>query len=127
MSGNTRIFALVAAGLLVVFFYWYFFVDTLKLTQITGKPENAYASIFVNIIDFDTGLSRYDIYNLSRRSDYWQRRIREVESIQDPERRNMENAKLLAEMMEDPSIKKIAKKLIGFGTDAVLSIMRAIK
>lgn len=65
MSGNTKIYALVAAALVVVFFYWYFFVDTLKLIQITGKPENAYARVFVNIIDFDTGLSRYDIYSLS--------------------------------------------------------------
>jgi hypothetical protein len=30
-------------------------------------------------------------------------------------------------MMEDPSMKKISKKLIGFGADAALSILQAIK
>jgi hypothetical protein len=117
----------IATGLLAVFLYWYFFVDTLKFTQITGKPENPFASIFINIIDFDTGLTRYDIYNLSRKSDYWQRRIQEVMVISETERRKIEEARLLAEMMEEPSIKKIAKKLMGFGSDAVLSILRAIK
>jgi hypothetical protein len=123
---NKRIL-FIGVSLLTAFLYWYFFVDTLRLTQIAGKPENPYASIFVNIIDFNTGLTRYDIYNLSRKNDYWQRRVREVTAIQDPDKRNLENAKLLAEMMEDPSIKKIAGKLFGFGADTALSILQAIK
>lgn len=116
----------ICGSLLAVFSYWYFFIDTLKLTQITGKPDNPYASIFVNIIDFDTGLTRYDVYNLSRKSNYWQSRIRDVSAIQDPQKREFENTKLLAEMMEDPSIKKIMKKFIGFGADAALSILKTI-
>jgi hypothetical protein len=112
---------------LTAFGYYYFFVDTLKLSQIAGKPNSPLASIFVNLIDFDTGLTRYDIYNLSRKRDYWQRRIQDVMAIQNYEQRNIENEKLLAEMMEDPSIKKIAKKLIGFGGDVALSILGAIK
>jgi len=126
MLKNGRI-VVIGASLLTAFLYWYFFVGTLKLTQITGKPENLYASIFVNIVDFDTGLTRYDIYNLSRKNDYWQGRIREVSAIQDPDKRNLESAKLLAEMMEDPSMKKISKKIIGFGAAAALSILQAIK
>jgi hypothetical protein len=124
---NIRSILIVFAILLGGFIYWYFFIDTLKLTQITGKSDNPLASIFINIIDFDTGLTRYDIHNLSRRHDYWQRRIGEVAAIQDLEKRNTENTKLLAEMMEDQSIKKIMNKMVGFGTDAILSILQAIK
>ncbi len=125
--GKNRTIIFIIAAVLIAFLYWYFFVDTLKLSQITGKPSNPYASIFVNIIDIDTGLTRYDIYNLSNKSAYWQRRINEVTAIQDPQRKDFGNAKLLAEMMEDPSIKKIMNKITGIGSDAVFSILQAIK
>jgi len=127
MEKNKKIIISIVLALSLIFSYWYYFVDTLKLTQITGKPQNALASIFVNFIDFDTGLTRYDIHNLSRKNEYWQKRIREVMAIQNPQQRNIENEKLLAEMMDDPSIKKIAKKLMGFSIDAVLAILQATK
>ncbi|MBU1152563.1 hypothetical protein KKB84_01105 [bacterium] len=124
MAGKKGI-VVIASVLILCFFYWYYFIDTLKLTEITGTPDNAVAGFFVNLINFDTGLTRYDIHNLSRKSEYWQKRINDVMSIQSPEKRNIENQKLLAEMMEDPSIKKIAKKFMSFGTEAVLSILQA--
>jgi hypothetical protein len=127
MMKNTRILVAVSAVLLGSIFYWFYFIDTLKLSQITGKPANPIASIFINVIDFDTGLTRYDIANLSGKSEYWKRRIQEVNAIQDPERKNIANTKLLAEMMDDPSMKKIMKKLAGFGMDAVSSILQAVK
>jgi len=111
----------------IIFFCWFYFVKTLSLTDITGMPSNPVAGLFASFVDFDTGLTRYDIHNLSNKNDYWQRRIREVMAIQNPQQRNIENEKLLAEMLEDPSIKKIAKKIMGFGTDAILSILQATK
>lgn len=125
MENKKNIILIIFIGLLG-FFYWYFFLDTLNLSQVTGKPNNPMASIFVNLIDFDTGLTRYDVYNLTSKSDYWQRRINEVNSIQDPERRNKENEKLMAEMMEDPTLKKIVKKVFGFGVESVLAVLKGI-
>jgi len=122
---NKKVMIAMASILILGFFYWFYFVDTLKLSEITGRPNNPVSSFFVNLIDFNTGLTRYDVYNLSRKHDYWQRRIQEVMSIQNPEMRKIENEKLLAEMMEDPSIKKIANRLMGFGTEVALSILQA--
>lgn len=124
---NMRAVLIIAAILFGGFIGWYFFMDTLTLSQITGKSDNPLASVFVDMIDFDTGLTRYDLYNLSRKNDYWQRRMGEVAAIQDPENRNTENEKLFAEIMEDPSIKKIIQKIGGFGTDAILSILENMK
>lgn len=126
MAGKNNTLILTGAIVLSMFLCWYFFVDTLKLSQITGRPNDPMASIFVNLIDFDTGLTRYDVYNLTSKSDYWQRRINEVNSIQDLGRRNTENEKLMAEMMEDPTMKKIVKKVFGFGVESVLAVLKGI-
>ena len=63
---------------------------------------------------------------ISQKSDYWNSRMRQVSSIQDPNRRNIENEKLLAEMMEDPVLKKIARKVFGFGGKVSFSILQTI-
>jgi len=116
----------IASVLIVGFVYWYYFVDTLKLTEITGKPNNAVAGFFVNLIDFDTGLTHCDIYNLKSKTSYWENRIQEVASITDSKRREIEHEKLVAEMMQDPSMKKIVKKIFGFGTDSILTVLKAV-
>lgn len=105
---------------------YYFFVDTLMLSEITGKTNVPVADIFINLLDFDTGLTRYDIHNLAKKSGYWNMRIRQVESIQNPDKRKSEEEKLTAEMMQDPSIKKIVRKLFGFGSKAALGILKTI-
>lgn len=127
LSKNKGLIIFIAIVLIVGSIYWYFFVDTLSLTEITGQPKNTIATIFVNLMDFDTGLTRYDIYNLASKSDYWEMRIREVNSIRDPQQKEIENHKLLAEMMQDPSIKKIAKKLLGLSIESVIAILKAAK
>lgn len=124
---NKGLVITIAVGVIVGLLYWYFFVDTLSLTEVTGQPENPVATIFVNLIDFDTGLTRYDIYNLASKSDYWEMRINQVNSIRNIQQREIENQKLLAEMMQDPSLKKIAKKLLGLGTDSAIAILKAAK
>jgi len=53
--------------------------------------------------------------------------MRQVDSIKNYQQREIENQKLLAEMMQDPSIKKIAKKLLGFSTDSTIAILKAAK
>jgi hypothetical protein len=51
----------IAVGFIVGILYWFFFVDTLFLTEVTGHSKNPFATIFLNLIDFDTGITRYDI------------------------------------------------------------------
>lgn len=117
---------IIVALLILVGAYYYYLIDTLSISQILGKQNNPKATIVINLLDFDTGLTRYDIYRLNHKGDYWDRRVREVNSIRDPNRRNIENEKLLAEMMEDPSLKKIAKKMFGLEIKSATSILQAI-
>lgn len=112
---------------LVPYSYYYFFVGTLTISEIVGSTNNPTADILVNFFDFDTGLTRYDIYHLKSKSDYWNMRMREVSSMQDPQVRAIENEKLMAEMMRDPSMKKIVRKIFAFGGKSVMAILEAIK
>jgi hypothetical protein len=124
---SVKIIALViAVGVPSGSLYWYYFEDTLMLTEIIKEPENPRATIFLNLMDFDTGLTRYDIRNLASKSRHWEARIKEVEAIRDPQRRAFEQEKLMAEMMQDPSFKKIAKKVFAFGLDSALVIVQAL-
>jgi len=127
LSKNKGVILFIAIIVVTIFLYWYFFIDTLSLTKITGQPKNPITTIFVNLLDFDTGLTRYDVYNLANKSDYWERRIREVNSIRNPQQREIANNNLLAEMMQDPSIKKIAKKLLGLSHESAIAILKSAK
>lgn len=99
--------------------YYYYFVQTLMLSQIIDNSSDPLSTIVIGIIDFDTDLTRYDVHRLSEKAEYWNSRIQQVNSIQNYQLRNQANEKLLAEMMEDPSMSKVVKKLLGFGMDAV--------
>ncbi len=107
--------------------YYYYFVQTLMLSQIIDSSSNPLSSIVVGLIDFDTGLTRYDVHNLSEKASYWESRIQQVNSIQDYRQRNQANEKLLAEMMEDPSMRKVVKKLFGFGMNTLGIFFKALQ
>ena len=112
--------------LAIVFLLWYFFIDTLMLSELIGDDVDFQAGIFINLFDFDTGLTRYDVHNLESKAPYWEGRLQEIDGITDLERRNREYDTLLAEMTRDPSMKKVVKKVSGFGIGAVLAILKAI-
>lgn len=76
------------------------------LSEIVGHSEDPMINIFVNLVDFDTGLTRNDIKELKSNKEQWINRINEVETIYDPDLRGEASAKLLSEMMEDPILKK---------------------
>lgn len=97
-----------------IFIYYYFFIETLSVSQLIGKTSNPQASIFINLFDFDTGLTRYDIYHINCKNNYWNSRIREINSMADPVAKEKANEELLAEIIQDPSVKKITKKFLGF-------------
>ncbi len=125
-SNNSGKIIIAIVGVLLLVFVWYFFIDRLTLSEIIGKEVSPKASIFINLFDFDTGLTRYDVYNLKSKSQYWERRMQDVASIQDPKMREIEHEELVVEMMQDPTMKKIAKKVFGFGTDFTLNILKAV-
>jgi hypothetical protein len=87
-------------------YYQYKYVETLMLSEIVGHSEDPMINIFVNLVDFDTGLTRNDIKELKSNKEQWINRINEVETIYDPDLRGEASAKLLSEMMEDPILKK---------------------
>lgn len=109
------------------FAHQYYLGETLMLSQIIRSSDDPKASILVNLFDFDTGLTRYDIYNLARKGDYWEMRMRQVLSKQNPREREIENEKLIEEMMQDPTMKKIAREFLAIGWDLALSILGATR
>jgi hypothetical protein len=117
---------LFLAIIVVLLGYYFYFIKTLMLSQIIGKTGDAKSTIFINLFDFDTDLTRYDLYNLSSKREYWNSRMNQVNSIQNLSLRNAEQEKLIAEMMEDPSLKKITRKILGFGGKASYSILQAV-
>ena len=91
------------------YFYYYYFVKTLRLTEIVGHTDNEIVNFIVELGDFDTGLTRHDLSNLKSKQSYWANRINEVLNISDTEQQIEANAKLIAEMMDDPAMSKIVK------------------
>jgi hypothetical protein len=116
-GGKLAIIALVivviTGGGLVL--YNYYFVRTLMLSEVIGKTDNPQIEILVNLFDFNTGLTRYDVNRIEGRSFYWEKQIKRINAIQDPKKRELESQKLVAEMMKDPVIKKIVQRVFGLG------------
>lgn len=103
------ILLIAGASLCSYFGYQFYYVKTLKLSEIVGHTDDTLTNIVVNFLDYDTGLTRHDIRKIESSKEYWLKRMRDVESIQDPDLKSRENEKLLAELMEDPTMKKIFK------------------
>lgn len=108
------------------FYYQYNYVQTLMLSEIVGKTDNSLANIAVNIFDFDTGLTRHDISQLKSKKDYWVKRTNEVESITDPTLKQEESLKLIDEMLEDPTMKKIFKGTLTLSSDLLDQILSSL-
>lgn len=119
MKTKLIIIILIAGSLSVggYFYYQYNYVKTLLLSEIVGQTDNDIVNILVNLGDFDTGLTRHDLNNLKSQKDYWINRMNEVNAISDPELQEQANLKLIADMMEDPTMKKVCKIITvkGFG------------
>ena len=105
------------AALSTYFGYQYYYVQTLPLSEVVGHTDNSFANIAINFLDFDTGLTRNDVRRLKNNKDYWIGRMKEVENIHDSDQKIQANAKLLSDMMEDPTMKKVGKIIasLGFG------------
>ena len=110
-----RLITVLILVCLIGFFSYYFFIDTLSFSQLSGKSNNPTATILINLLDFDTGLTRFDVYRLQKKTKIWEQKKKYIYSIQDPTQRKREYDRLVAEMMQDPGFKKIAQKVFGFG------------
>ncbi|SDP86120.1 hypothetical protein [Desulforhopalus singaporensis] len=91
--------------------YYYYFVDTLSMSDLVNENSSPTVTIFTNLLDFDTGLTRWDIQHLENKAPYWQKRINQVESITNYEEREKARNILVAEMLKDPSIKKLNQRI----------------
>jgi len=121
--GLLVITALFAGG---YYLYHYYYVKTLRLSEIVGHTDNDIVNFVVNLGDFDTGLTRHDKSNLKSKRNYWINRLNEVASIADPQLQQQANVKLLAEMMDDPSMSKVCKIITAKGlifTSKILEMM----
>ena len=102
---------------------YYYFVATLSLTQIVGKTDSSIVNTSLALFDFDTALTRYDIYRLKEKAPYWKTRIDTIQSIRNADQQAKENAQLIEEMLNEPSMKTIANK---FGVGGIKSIYSII-
>lgn len=114
----------------VVYSAWFYYVDTLSMSEIVGQSDSAVVDIFVNLFDFDTGITRHEISQLSQKSKGWNLRMDEIMRIQDQTQRQAEHEKLVAEMMRDPAFKKIAQMIlrtVGKTAKSTLDILSSFK
>ena len=111
------------AALSTYFGYQYYCVQTLQLSEVVGHTDNSFANIAINFLDFDTGLTRNDVRRLKNNKDYWIGRMKEVENIHDSDQKIQANAKLLSDMMEDPTMKKVCKIIASLGFGFVLNFL----
>ena len=107
-------------------YYQHNYVETLMLSEIVGKTDNPLINIAIKLGDFDTGLTRHDMKQLSENKDYWIRRIQEVEAIQNSDLKEQASLTLLSEMMEDPVLSKICKGVLNLGTKSAFSLLEVI-
>lgn len=96
------------------------------LSEIVGHTDNPIVNILVNAGDFDTGITRHDIKKLKDNKDYWLERIQEVNSIENPDLKQQASIKLLSDMMENPTLKKMLSGVLKFGTSSVFGLLEII-
>jgi len=93
------------------YYYQYQYVETLRLSEIVGKPDNSLEEMFTNMFDFDTGLTRHDLKQIGKRKDYWLQRVDALDRIADPDQQAEAWAKLYNDMGEDKSMAKLRDKV----------------
>ena len=122
---NSKGILLVLVGALVCFGYHHRYVETLMLSELIGGNAAPEETILLAVFDFDTGLTRQDVYGIAANAEYWCLRIRNVESIRDLQVRKREETQLVADMLEDPHLRKVFRRVLGLGTDAAFAVLQA--
>lgn len=105
---------------------WFLFGQTLRLTQVIGKQSDPYMVIAANLFDFDTGLTRYDLYVLQGKARRWNVLIRQIEQLPSAQQREYASAQLFAEIVSDPTARTALQKVAPFGNVAVVTFLKAL-
>lgn len=105
---------------------WFLFGQTLRLSQIVGKQTDPYVVIAASLFDFDTGLSRYDLYVLQGKARRWNALIRQIELLPSAQQREYASAQLYAEMVSDPTAREALQRVAPFGNAAVLAFLKLL-
>ncbi len=108
------------------YYYQHYYGETLMLSEVVGHSNNDVLNILVNMADFDTGLTRHDINYIKSNKDYWINRMNEVNAIADPELKEQANIKLIADMMENPTMKKVCRIITFNGLNVAVNILETI-
>lgn len=106
--------------------YYYYFVQTLRLSDIVGPLDNPIVSFVAELVDFDTGLTRYDLHRLSEKAPYWNQRIEQIQGMPFNIEKEKAQQQLINDMMADPSMSKIVRKLASFGFGTLQSFVKSI-
>ena len=120
------------AIILIAFGIWYYFIDTLTISQIIGGDINQIISMLENLDDSntmfaDTGISRYNFNKLKFKVAKWDKGLQEIDRINDPTSRDTEREKVIEEIVSDPTVKKLMKHIPSFGKDSVMTLFDIIK
>ena len=126
LAFNPKTLAIGLILVIIAYAFWYYCMDTLMFSEVIGNGTDAKMGIFINLLDFNTQLSKYDVYNLKSKARKWEKRLQDIKSIRDPATRRREYEKVVREITADPSMKKVIKKVSIFGKDAVLPILEVI-
>ena len=106
--------------------YNHYFRETQMFSKIVGNNTNPATNLLIGLFDFDTGLTRYDVYHLAKKSKGWLDRFEQIKHISNSRQQQKEMAKLMSEMLRDSSFKKIAQKLLSIGEDTVWFFLKAL-
>lgn len=112
--------------ILIAFGIWYYFIDTLTISQIVGDDVSQNVDMLVNAFDFDTEISRYNFNKLKFKVAKWDKGLQEINRINDPTNRDTEREKVIEEIVSDPTVKKLMKHIPDFGKDAVMTLFDII-
>ncbi len=110
--------------------YHYYYVDTLSFAELIGETGSPTADLFINLFDFDTGVTRQEVHTLAANCKRWNARMDDIRQIQNPAERDRQQTLLVVEIMQDKTFKKLAQKLLGTGaksTKSVLELLTSVK
>jgi hypothetical protein len=104
---------------------WHYFVQTLSLSQVVGGSSSVQTRLIAHFLDFDTGLTRYDMAHLRRKSVEWEVRRTEISIMTDSAVRQGAEQEFALEILSDPSVKKINRRLLS-GVASVFDFVKLV-
>lgn len=120
------VLALTLAALVVVVAggSWYFFGKTLRLSDIAGEQQDPMAAAAVRLFDFNTKLTRYDLFTLRQRAKTWNERLGRAQALVSPAERAAEIDRVFTEIAQDPAARKFLSGFGVLGKDDALQLLR---